>query len=308
MEKVLLTELLVNFLVIFVHIFLLLLLAKVKSDNVKRSQKYLLISLYSNELAYSISTVIIILLPRELHITWIVKHFLVLIRGALILAMYHMIMIYITLDRFFEILLNIKYPLYCSPRRVLYLILGSLLIWTFIAVVTAVTWFFYRWNTTVIFHLYVYPVLMTVFIVCFFVTYTYIFQILRKNWKRKKSLQRQLDQGSQRTRSQANTGRFKSKLYIPTLIIITFFIFVCVPNVIKILDKMVYKFPRFMRKTKWISLPVGFILDACIYVSSFKFLPNVLKRRFMPKQNLNSRKSTNRPASCSESTEKTEAK
>ena len=308
MEKVLLTELLVNFLVIFVHIFLLPLLANVKSRYLKRSQKYLLISHYSNELAYSILTVIIILLPRETYTTWTVKHFLVLIRRALILVMYHMIMIYITLDRFFEILLNIKYPLYCSPRIVLYLILGSLLISIFISTVTSVTWFFYRWNTTVIFHLYVYPVLMTVFIVCFFVTYTYIFQILRKNRKLNKSLQRQLNQGIQRTRLQANSNKFKSRQYIPTLIIITFFIFVCVPNAIKILDKMVHKMPRFMRKTNWILLPIGFILDACIYVSSLKFLPNVLKRRFMQKQNLNSRKSTSRPASSSELTEKTKDK
>ena len=68
MEKVLLTELSVNFMVIIVHILLLLLLAKTKRNNVKRSQKYFLISLYLNKLAYSIFTVVIILLPRELAI------------------------------------------------------------------------------------------------------------------------------------------------------------------------------------------------------------------------------------------------
>ena len=292
--------------VIIVHILLLLLLAKIKSNNVKRSQKYLLISLYLNELAYSIFTVVIILLPRELYITWAFSHFLVLIKRALIVTIYHMIMIYITVDRFFEIFLNIKYPLYCSPRRVLYLILDSLLISTFITIVTSIIWFFYRWNTTVIFHLYVYPVLITVFIACFVVTYTYIFQTLRRNRKRNKSLQRQLDQDSQRSCSKATSGRFKLKLYIPTLIIIMFLIFVVVPNAIKILDKMVYKLPHFMRKTHLILLTIGFILDACVYVISFKLPPNFFKRRFMRKQNLNSRKGTSRPASCSESTGKTE--
>ena len=136
-----------------------------------------------------------------------------------------------------------------------------------------IIWFFYRWNTTVIFHLYVYPVLITVFIACFVVTYTYIFQTLRRNRKRNKSLQRQLDQGSQRSCSKATSGRFKLKLYIPTLIIIMFLIFVVVPNAIKILDKMVYKLPHFMRKTHLILLTIGFILDACVYVISFKLLP-----------------------------------
>ena len=170
------------------------------------------------------------------------------------------------------------------------LIIGSLLISAFIAIVTSIIWFFYRWNTTVIFHLYVYPVLITVFIACFVVTYTYISQTLRRNRKRNKSLQRQLDQGSQRTWSKATSGRFKLKLYIPTLIIITFLIFVVVPNAIKTLDKMVYKLPNFMRKTHWILLPIGFILDACVYVISFKFPPIFFKRRFMRKQNLNSEK------------------
>ena len=190
-------EILLNFSVILINTLVLFTLVKLRKNDVKGSQKYLLSLLYLDEIAYSIVSVTINLLSRAQNITAQIRKHLTISRRALILIMYYLIMIYITIDRFLAIFLNIKYPLLWSPRKTAYLVLGSFSFSCIIFIATSVSWAFYQWNASRIYHVYIYPILATVFLASFLITYIYIFQKLRKNWKEKKVLRTQLSQGGQ---------------------------------------------------------------------------------------------------------------
>ena len=103
-------------------------LVKFRKNDVKGSQIYLLLTLYLDEVAYSIASVTINLLSRAPNITPQIRKHLTICRRALMLLMYYLIMIYITIDRFLVIFLNIEYPLLWPPRKAVYLVLGSFLL------------------------------------------------------------------------------------------------------------------------------------------------------------------------------------
>lgn len=200
-------------------------------------------------------------------------------------------MIYITIDRFLVIFLNIKYPVLWSPRKAAYLVLGSFSFSCIISFATSFSWAFYRWNASKIYHVYIYPILAIVFLASFLITYIYIFQKLRKNWREKKVLRTQLSQGSQTSCSAAAPNKSKFNLYTPTLIIFTFSIFVVVPNMIKIVDEMTYsRVPRFIRTTQWVLLPMGFLLDALICLYSSKMIQQKLKHYFRGKRTIDKKR------------------
>ena len=294
-------EILLNVSVILIHTLVLFTLVKFRKNDVKGSQKYLLLTLYLDEVAYSIVSVTINLLSRAPNITPQIRKHLTICRRALMLLMYYLIMIYITIDRFLVIFLNIKYPLLWPPRKAVYLVLGSFLFSCIISIATSVIWAFYRWSASRIYHLYIYPILAAVFLASFLTTYIYIFQKLRKNWREKKVLQTQLSQGSRISCSTAAPGKSKFKLYVPTLIIFTFAIFVIVPNMIKIVDEMTYnKLPRSIRTTQWVLLPIGFLLDGLICICSSKMIQQKLKRYFRGKRRIDQkrRKTVNREVTC----------
>ena len=284
-------EILLNFSVILIHTLVLFTLLKFRKNDVKGSRKCLLLSLYLDEIAYSIVSVTINLLSREPNITPQIRKHLTICRRALILIMYYLIMIYITIDRFLVIFLNIKYPVLWSPRKAAYLVLGSFSFSCIISFATSFSWAFYRWNASKIYHVYIYPILAIVFLASFLITYIYIFQKLRKNWREKKVLRTQLSQGSQTSCSAAAPNKSKFKLYAPTLIIFTFAIFVVVPNMIKIVDEMTYsRVPRFIRTTQWVLLPMGFLLDALICLYSSKMIQQKLKHYFRGKRTIDKKR------------------
>ena len=272
----------VNVLVILIHPIVMWLLVRIKRNNAQGLQKYLFISLYMTELAYSMISMITVICKHFDVPLSVRKHFIIA-RTTFVFVTYFLIMNYITLDRFLVVRLSIKYPLYCSNKKLMCLLLASLMFSFAISAISSITWVFYQWDTITVFFVYIYPVLMAIYISCVLMTYGYIFRKLKRNWKAQRKLQRQIDKKNQPKRS----NKLRFKMYVPSLIILAFCFFVVVPILIAIFDRVFYKLPFPFGNTYWVSFPVGFIVDAIIYVYNLQIVQKKFKsvRRIRDGQN-----------------------
>ena len=115
MDSILLSVLILELFVILVHVIALRMLICVKNNNISGSQKLLLIVLCVTELTFAISdigsTVLHFLELRQFrNVIWMFS-----ISSCIV--MYIFVMIYITVDRFMEIYLNIKYHIHWCTKK-----------------------------------------------------------------------------------------------------------------------------------------------------------------------------------------------
>ena len=106
MNALLSVEISIYLLAVLVHVAALLLLIKTSQRNVKGSQKFLFISLSLTELSYCLIS-LAQFWCKEYGVEKTVRKHIAIFRRVALLLMYYSIMIYITLDRFFAIHLNI---------------------------------------------------------------------------------------------------------------------------------------------------------------------------------------------------------
>merc|ERR1711962_907674 len=85
-------------------------------------------------------------------------------------------MMYLTLDRLFDILLNIKYPVFWNERRTVALILITWCLSLTCAVAACFVQYHTNTNVYDVLDLYVYPSFGVVFIVIATITYLFIFR------------------------------------------------------------------------------------------------------------------------------------
>lgn len=114
--------LVISIFVIILHAFTLVLLVKIKAPNLKGSQKYLMISLSIAEIALAVSAAGLSMLK----ILDIDNDFFIDLNYGLFWPMYMTIMILITIDRLLEFKLNIKYPIYWTPKKTVVTITAAL--------------------------------------------------------------------------------------------------------------------------------------------------------------------------------------
>ena len=129
-----------DILIIFLHITALTLLLKMKNNNIKGSQKSLLISLCLSEVIYAIIDIGTNL--TEYYQNFDLSNHLWMFTLTSYLFLYFIIMILNTLDRFMEIYLNIKYFLYWSNKKTIILLIIILIVLSFIIYTSA----FIRWK------------------------------------------------------------------------------------------------------------------------------------------------------------------
>ena len=73
----------------------------------------------------------------------------------------------------------------------------------------------------------------------------------------------------------------RKTILIPTLIILTFIVFMVVPNFMLMVHYVgISKLSTTIIDTNWILFPLGFIADAVIYIFSFKVLRSTRFRRW----------------------------
>ena len=286
MEALLLVEISINILAVLVHLAALLLLIKTSQPNITDSQKYLFISLSLTELSYCLIS-LVHFWCKEYGVQKSIRKHITIFRRIAVLLMYYFIMIYVTLDRFFAIYLNIKYGIYWSPVKTKRLIFFTSLVSIVASVLVSVTWFQAQWSVTTFVYVYLYPPFMVAFIICAVVTYSYIVIKIIANQKREDKLRKQV---ARNDKNYTPEIRQKSKftIFVPTLIILTFILFMVIPNFIHMTNKFIPTLPTYLVDINWILFPLGFISDAVVYIFSVNALRNIFNK-YIRKRNARTR-------------------
>ena len=172
-------------------------------------------------------------------------------------------MIALTLDRFLEVYLNLKYPLHCTKRktRIALHIAKGLSLLLFIGFCIG-----YRHYNEVhsILALYFWPITEGTFLVVALFTYTYLFIRIRRNRKNfskiMKSVQRTRSETQEAIFRRRNLKRILRKFYVPSLLIATFILFWIFPDMVEFV-KMVQGEP--------VSSEVSLVINICYALAMF---------------------------------------
>ena len=256
------------------HLLSLILLFTIKRSNMNGNQKYLLISLCLTEFCFGVSIVL-----------RVIFHFLKMINAIKILHIFDMIplylvylfiMIFITVDRLLEFRMNIKYSLYWSSKKTLIVLIivftTSISIFIFWVALQQSLVFEYREFV----RNYVLPPFAAVFMILAIYTYYLIFKKLKEN--RTKNEMRTQNLKLQNSHLEIAKGRRTYRIFVPSLIIATFILFGIIPFVLLTLYYSAFSIKyEALHNAVLITFPLGWIVDAVIYIFSLKQVRRKLK-------------------------------
>ena len=260
--------------VIIIHILAVTLLVRLKQNNVKGSQKILLIALCGTELIYALIDILdhtcykLELDPK----TFV---FFVL-NSTTVTFMYIFIMTCIVVDRFFEIYLNIKYSVLWSSKKTRVVLLIGFMICCILFVPFIIMELRNRFITGDTLSRYIYPVIELVFIIIFSWSYFYIIRQVLRYRRNTKKLEKQLSKNNRVFYHKQSNNRFK--LFVPTLIIVTFLLFMIGPSILRLLVALKLLNADVGYRISFVLVPVGFIADPIIYIFSLTVMRSAFKR------------------------------
>ena len=260
---------LVCFLALLLHVVAVTLLYALKSTALKGSQKYLMICLCFAEIGLCVTFIsnrIIFALHLEKHIISVTVS---IFQATILGMMYGIVMIIITVDRFLEFRLTIKYAIFCTVKltkiAVLFFIILTAVAFSLVLALYARS----PWNYQKFLWLYVYVPGNIIFAVTASFTYFFIFKKLRQNKRDFERRRREVNVCVQKK------GAFK--LFVPSFIIVTFVLFTVIPNLILVFSSTA-NIPKVIQHIWIILYPIGWISDPLIYIFSLKAVRKKIRR------------------------------
>lgn len=274
MDWLLLSAIILDLVVIFVHVIAIRMLISVKTSNVRGSQKLLLLVLCVTELTFSILDInnkgLHLLEYTEYRYIW----WMFSISSAVI--MYMFVMTLITIDRFMDIYLNIKYDIHWYAKRTKIALTAAFVVSLLSGIPAVIVGLEDPCKVFKFLSLYVYPVLEGIFVVIALFTYFYIIKQVQKHKKISRKIENQLRENHIIPFQKPSRNRFR--IYVPTLIIITFILFTIGPNVIKFFYFLNIIQNHYISHIAYLLIPVGFIADPLIYILNLKPVRTRLKQ------------------------------
>ena len=265
---------------LLIHITGLILLHKHDDRDIYGTQKYLITTLSLTEMSFLVITVVrdYIFYKTDLpfHLGMIVSNY-----KTLVLAdMYYLTMFGITIDRFLQIFLNLKYDLYWNMKKtkkvlLISFILLNLLYFTYLSVILASEKYDLPLKVFKNFHTYVTPIYYTTFLITAAAVYFYIFGKIYKNQKAHERCKRDINS----EKDNANKKSSYAKYLTPFWIIVTFIMFQILPDILLTI-KLLYPLPYHekFRTAIVVLIRIGFIADPIIYIYSLEFVKNKMRR------------------------------
>ena len=188
---------------------------------------------------------------------------------------YYLDMIYLTLDRLFVILLNIKYPLYWNEAKAKWLLRLTWIIGVSLSIVISLLTHFTEYIWQNFFFKYFYPILEFGFIILAVLTYSFIFL----KYKETRDIPSTIGPRGKHQSSLFQVFR-KSRFYITVLLTSTFLTFMVTPD-------LIYLFVGVVNGNKteqllticWISYAVSNLSDAWIYIFMQKSVKKLLLKK-----------------------------
>ena len=189
-------------------------------------------------------------------------------------------MVYITLDKLLEILLNIKYPLYWNKRRTKILLLVTWCVSGVVVVVVSLLHAYLDFEWEVYAFKYCFPVLNFVFIVVACSSYSFIFYKFRQTRTPRKVGKRETDDsllpdgriskekyGAVKTDKGVFQLIRRSRFFMIFLLIVTFLMFIVVPDLTYLFVHVINnKHSKNLEIACWILYAVGNLADCYIYI------------------------------------------
>ena len=200
-----------------------------------------------------------------------IQHYAIMCIYTLVAFVFYATMIFITLDRLLAIKFALKYRIYWNIKRAKNLILvtwitGGLL---FLSIVMCHE--FTGFEFDIPFHMYFYTPLNFAFTILAIYTYTFIFRQYRKS----------VDMQTRRSRrGSAFVVFYKSRFYRPVLIILTFVLFIIIPDLIYMFIVLIQnKRSEILLSACVISYSISNITDGCLYIFLQPNIKNQLARK-----------------------------
>ena len=247
---------------VLIQTLALTLLISLKEGIVKRNQRLLLVTLCVTEFVYAVADnakACCILLDIQNVITLAIFLF----HGTALTFFLIFIMIMITVDRFLEIYLNIKYSIYWSVRKTNVVLIVALLMCCLLFIPLFIVHLRSATAFRKLVTYYIFPTLSLVFLIVFSFSYFYIIKQVLRHRKKTKQIQKQLRTNNTNLHCKQLNIRFR--LFVPTLVIITFILFMICPNIIGIFV-VIELLPIYVLYFTKLFVIVGFIADAVVFV------------------------------------------
>lgn len=255
-------------LVLLLHSLALVLLFKIKVQNVNGSQKYLLTSLCLVELCLGANSILFSTFKSLEMVT--VLEIVEIFDLIPLYLLYLLIMIFITLDRLFEFRLNIKYSFYWSPKKTFYAqtTVFSILILVFVCLIILKV-FFTSFDFVKIIMIYVLPQFGIIFMILAIYTYYLIFKKLKRNRRTSRKIKQNIMMQNLRIQNETSTKGFR--VFVPSLIIATFILFSIIPYATMLIYYYVFNEQhQLLLKFILIMFPLGWLADAVIYIFTLR--------------------------------------
>ena len=183
---------------------------------------------------------------------------------------YYLDMIILTLDRLATIILGLKYSQYWDEMKAKCLLIVTWVIGICISIAVSLAFALKGFDWETVFYKYFYPTLEFCFIIIAVLTYSLIFR-KRSNSTRKLS---NISGMEVPVNKESKCKEFKkSFFFVPSLLIITFFVFMIIPDLTYLFVGIINNNPsETLSVTCWISYAVSNLADAGIYIY---FLPDI---------------------------------
>ena len=193
-------------------------------------------------------------------------------------VVYYLDMVYFTLDRLLDVLLNIKYPLYWNEAKAKRLVQGTWLFGIVLSIIISLLHYFIGYVWQDLMFKYCFPILDFSFTFLALVTYGFIFSKFKKT---------RILPSQKGTTATLKTSAFhvlrRSRFHLSFLLILTFLMFIVVPD-------LTYLFVGVINNNEtetlmiccWISYSLSNLSDACIYI----FMQKPVKKLLIKKMNI----------------------
>ena len=248
------------------ELYALFLLYRSKFSPRQKVQAYLIMSVYLTESTYVIYAITCLnaFFPKvDLANKWgiiLIETWFIRILDFTLRLMLYFFMILVTIDRFLIFYLNIKYSNYCTTKRLFKLILSTIAV--LLTIILSVTMSIYCKKITFdyistsmpIIHIF----LDTLYVFVATATFIYVIAVYKKQLKLRK------------ISSIGNEKDNQLKLFVPTLLIVTFILFIVLPDILYML--MVYgilKFHKQIVRLLLIAYHFGLLLDPLAFIYCF---------------------------------------
>ena len=263
--------------VLCIH-FLALILLK-RDRNFRGSQRYLIGALCCTEIVLSIQ---MMLRGAKHYYPNIMFDVAILFGESAGALMYFFVMTFVTLDRLAEVKLHLKYPIYCTAKRTITILILAFSITVLLFVGLLIVYLIDKtnlmnWYYLVLFY-YLLTILQFIFLIIAFITYIYIFKKLHKNRLVSQKIIDELNKNPTQGRDSKKT-QSNPKIFVPSFIILTFILFGIVPHYLYIGLSWSYTEGA---ETFFQLIPVlyfiGWCLDPIIYIFSIKSIQQTIRR------------------------------